>query len=209
MKFSKDEKEFLAFIYDKNEKYDYIDESICEHAARFGFLNVFKYLYKLGYKFSLNIKSIAIENDNAHILIFLNTHKCSLHMDYEIGYAVRCGSLNCISYMCEHDYPVTPNLYFMMDKNANIECLKLLHYYHCPLSMNVSIYAAKCGRIDWLEYLNIYGYVPNEQTCLSAIQNGHINCLSYLLYNGCPYNEEISSLIFNRGYQECFKYINK
>jgi len=158
-------------------------------AAKFGCIEIIKWLRQKGCPWDEYAFKYAIQNDQLNVVKWLYENKCPRH------------TWMCIDTAAEH---------------GRLEILKwfrLINGEHWNWQQSDDIWcssAAENGHLDVLIYLHDNGCKADTVSCYtSATRGGHLEILRWLDKNGCPKDESVFAHAAEQGRLEIVRYLHE
>ena len=158
-------------------------------AARYGHLNMLKWLYARRLRGSENICAASLSGITKH------------GVPYETGFA-------CLRFLHERGSPLNGKA-SALAASISLEVLKYCHERGAPLDRRAPDFAASRGRLDCLRYLHENGYPWDSGALCAASGGGHLDCLSYLVENECPWYWSVMTYTCTKGHINCLRYLHE
>jgi len=173
------------------------DENPINEAAKSGDLDL---LIRLRETFEWNEKTFTIAARFGHlnILRYLYENGCPSNWDAGAWITVN-GHLECLKYLYEKGYEFNEYHTRNVSSNGHLECLRFLYENGCPISAKSAMRAVVEGKIECLRFLYGNGCPIENFTVSSAARGGHFEILQYLILNNCPY--DIKGILIGLSYQ--------
>jgi hypothetical protein len=179
--------EWIISIFGKSSDYNFYD-----FAARYGSLDLLKYLFKSGYPLYPLIcidPTFVVENGNLDIVkwfIIENFFPFTMEM---YSKAASKNHVDIIKWAKKRGYSWNQGACYDAARGGHLELLKWLRKKKCPWSELTCIAAASTGQLDILKWLRENGCPWNERTCSEAALGGHLEVLKWAKDNGCPWDK--------------------
>jgi hypothetical protein len=197
--------EWVISIFGKTANYH-----VCILAAKYGHLDLLKYLFKCGYIFDSQLILPAAHSGNLNMVKWLVIEKkCTFEWEaYE--YAAFKGHLEIVKWAREQGY-VWQDEYLSRAAafGGHMKILKWIREKGCRWNARTSTAAAASGQLDILCWVRENGCFWNEETCSAAALYGHLDILKWARINGCPWNEGTCSGAALGGHLEILKWLRE
>jgi hypothetical protein len=130
-----------------------------------GYLNLIKYLYENGYRFSKHCCDTAV---------------CSGFKSKRPGDNESIKYLNCLKYLYNKGYQISSTTCSAAALGNNLDCLMFLHNIKCKWDSDTCFFAS-CSGVDCLKYAIENGCPYDKRNCIyKAKQNNHMDIVKYL-----------------------------
>ena len=141
------------------------DNLLCYTAAKYGHVEVLKWLRSIG----------------------------CLWNEYCIYVACYNGHLDAVRYMAENGCSLGDKACRFAVLNGSLTILQFLRSCHCEWDEFVPAYAACFGHVHLIEWAMKNGCTLSASTCFYAATKGEWETLKWLRANGCPWDERTTS----------------
>ena len=162
----------------------------CVTAARYGKLNILKWLQEEKCPWNSDIYVHAASCGHLHILewaVNLDPDKSLLRKTTEIcAFAARNGHFNIVKFARENGFPWDEKTCANAAKIGHFDILKFAQANGCPWDEKTCASAAKNGHFDILKFARDNGCPWDEKTCANAARNGHFDILEWAVNNRSP-----------------------
>lgn len=223
------------------EKYVNLDNKglICGKAARYGALNILKYMKIKGCKINdYKIPFISAKYGNLSCLKYAFEKGGNLKRDVaEIAF--KHGNFECFKYAIENKGDWTVDLFYESvarnDKylffkylhekgcmithyivelcmySGNMDCMEYIYKQNYGFSEEIYYSAARKGYLNFLKFFNAKGLMKKTcgMLCIFAIEFGNLECLKYLHKNGYYCDEYTCAVAARTGNLEFLKYLHE
>lgn len=196
----------IQHMYEKNVEHQSQHRIICDHAAKFGHLELLKYLLsKKPYK-GKNILCNAAFSGNVELIEYLHQNNYFWHYPYACGYAERAGSLEALIYLHENGHPLGGSDCDIAISNGHLHILEYLNENGCHPNGKSYKLAVEKGHLDIVKYLHETGCPHYNDLCAIAAIDNSIDILKYLHENGYPITSDVLRNAHNADSVDCFNY---
>lgn len=179
--------QFTPFV-DKLLFFVNYNDNLPQNAAYKGYIDIFNYLEKCGYKIPDDICSYAAISENPKMIEFLHDEK---------GYKI------------DEDTFQMAVVWKILEISKRLEILKYLHKKGCPYKNDVFIYAARTDNVNVLDFLHKNGYPWDQNAFKEAVENAYLESLKYFHDNGCPTIPDSCTLAAKKGHLNILKFLHE
>lgn len=166
---------------------------ICDHR----YINLYSLFFEASKLGRLDCIIALIQRGHGHHL-----RDCYIELFAEYGH------LDCLVYVRENGFTLTPNVLIKTIKGGHFDCFKFLIKLEVSYSNHTfTKTASRYGRLDCLKYLHENDYAWTATACSSAAEKGHLDCLKYLHENGCKWDKRSYKMALKNKHILCEKYL--
>lgn len=176
-------------------------------AARSGSSDVVKWLRENGCPWNVATTESAACSGNVELLEWLVTNGCPIDYDRCAYFASETGSLEILQWLDRNGYKITPPLPAINASHGHLEVLQWMKEVVCEWDeQQICAAAARGGQWEVIKWAMEGGCMPDEKCCEQAVNGGHFELLQWLRNNGCPWDKRTSRAAAQKSF-EIFRWV--
>jgi len=163
-------------------------QSIYEMAARYGSIEVLKWLHKKNFTLNDRIFYLVANSDRDNvleILKWLHENGCPWNETACYGAAER-GHFDALKWLHENGCPLGEGICSAATESGNLEMLKWLRSNGCRWDNDTFPNAISSGNLEMIQWLHENNCPWNGSTCTNAVTMKRLDILRWLIEKGCP-----------------------
>lgn len=193
---------------------DYVSKKICElneydidWAAENSYLNIVKFLYRIGNKFTDSTESCACGSGNFELVMWLYDNELK-YTSWSIRVASSYGYLDIVKFL--HNIGVIYDDEYGMEHviiDGNLETVKFLHSIGIHFENFAMNCAAEYGHLEIVKYLYSIGIKSTSSVMDGACSGGYYEIVGFLWSIGTPYDSDAMELACKNGHIKIVEFL--